>query len=296
MNMDFNQKYDMLQETINNYIDSIIPKEYKSIGRILDSMRYSLFAGGKRLRPILMLAVGEVFNAQVKDLLPFCAGIEMIHTYSLIHDDLPAMDNDDYRRGRLTNHKVYGEALAILSGDGLLNYAFEHMLSYCSIRNEERFIRAAYEIAKSSGIYGMIGGQVIDIENTGKLLCRDVLDSMYEGKTGALISASIKCGAILSGAGYDDIERLSGYAHDLGLAFQIIDDMLDVIGDEARMGKKTGSDANNGKTTYISICGLDESRNIARSLSNSALKKIEFYQEKAAFLSKLTHFLLHRDY
>lgn len=296
MMMDFNQRYIDLQETINAYIGSVIPKEHEFIGSILDSMKYSLFAGGKRLRPILVLGVGEIFEASYEDLLPFCAGIEMIHTYSLIHDDLPSMDNDDYRRGRLTNHKVYGDALAILTGDGLLNLAFEHMLSYSCTKNETRFLHAVYEIAKSSGIYGMIGGQVIDIENTGKTLNRDTMDFMYNCKTGALISASVKCGAILSGAGYDDIERLSEYAHDLGLAFQIIDDILDVAGDETVMGKKTGSDANNGKSTYVSIYGVERSREIARDLSNNALKKIEFYNERAAFLSKLTLLLLDRDY
>lgn len=294
--MNFSLKYKSLQDNINTYIDSIIPKGNAYLGSILDSMRYSLFAGGKRLRPVLMCAAGELFGYGVSDLLPYCAGIEMIHTYSLIHDDLPAIDNDDYRRGRPSNHKIYGEAMAILAGDCLLNLAFEHMLDFACKKGEVKYTEAVLEIARASGLHGMIGGQVIDIENTGRPMDKDKLDFMHSNKTGALIAASVKIGAIISGSGHDDYERLLNYGHELGLAFQIIDDILDVIGDESKLGKKTGSDTMNAKTTYVSIYGIDYSMEAAKRLSDSALSHLEYYGSRADFLRELTNFLLKREY
>lgn len=294
--MDFELKFKELQDKVNTYLERIIPKNHEYINTILNSMRYSMFAGGKRMRPVLMLGTGEIFDCCEDDIMPYAAGMEMIHTYSLIHDDLPAMDNDDYRRGLLTNHKVYGEAMAILAGDGLLNLAFEQMLEYAARKNESRFIDAARIIANSSGMYGMIGGQVVDLENTGKIIDKNVMDFMHNCKTGALIRASVKAGAVISKAGNEDLVRLEGYARDLGLAFQIIDDILDVTGDEKKLGKRIGSDSYNNKATYVSMFGLDKSREIARQLSQSALEKIKYYKDRAEFLNQLTLFLLEREY
>lgn len=294
--MEFNEKQKSLQDTVNRYIDTIIPKGNMFIGKVLDSMRYSIFAGGKRLRPILMLGVGEIFDCPEEKLLPYAASMEMIHTYSLIHDDLPAMDNDDFRRGKLTSHKVYGEAMAVLTGDGLLNFAFEHMLEFACKMNDMKYTQAALEIAQASGIRGMIGGQVVDIEYTGKKVSKETMEYMHENKTGALITASVKAAAIISEAAQDDLIRLTSYAHDLGLAFQIIDDILDVIGNDKKLGKKTGSDINNQKSTYVSMYGIEKSREFARQLSDSALNRIKHYDKKAVFLKQLTIFLLNRDY
>jgi geranylgeranyl diphosphate synthase, type II len=294
--MDFNEKFKFIQNNINTYIDQLIPKQHQFLDKLFNSMRYSLLAGGKRLRPVLMLGVGEIFDCPLDDIMPFAASIEMIHTYSLIHDDLPAMDNDDYRRGRLTNHKIYGDAMAILAGDGLLNYAFENMLQFASQKNNMKYIKAAYEIGRAAGVYGMIGGQAVDVENEGHVISKEVMDFMHNNKTGALITASVTSGAIISEAGADDLARLSDYAHDLGLAFQIIDDILDVIGDEKKLGKKTGSDSINEKATYVSMYGIDKSKEIAKQLSERAINRIQYYGDKALFLKQLTEFLLNRDY
>jgi len=294
--MNFNERINQMQCSINAYIDSIIPMEHKYIQTILDSMRYSVFAGGKRLRPILMLSVGELFACPEVDILPYAAAIEMIHTYSLIHDDLPAMDNDDYRRGKPTNHKVYGDSMAILAGDGLLNLAFEHMMEYAYSKNDMKYIKAAIEIAKASGIHGMVGGQVVDIESENKVIDSNLMTYMHKNKTGALITAAARVGAIIPGAVDEDLNRLTDYAKDLGLAFQIVDDILDVTGDEKKLGKKTGSDAKKSKATFVSIMGIDNAKEAAKCVSNRALDSIKFYGQKAEFLVQLTDYLLNRDY
>ena len=294
--MDFNYKLKYMQDIINEYLNSIIPIEHQYIKTILDSMRYSLLSGGKRIRPVLTLGTGEIFGCPYDDLLPYGASIEMIHTYSLIHDDLPAMDNDDYRRGKLTNHKVFSEAISILAGDGLLNFAFENIIEYASKKNDMKYIIAALEIAHASGIWGMVGGQVVDIENEGKMIEKKTMDYMHANKTGAIINACVKTGAIIAGASENDITQLSYYAHDLGLAFQVIDDILDVIGDEKKMGKKTGSDIKKNKATYVSMYGIDEAKKIANQLSQSALSHIEYFGDDSIFLKQLTLYLLNRDY
>lgn len=294
--MTFNEKLKKYQETINDYLDMIIPADSKYINSILDSMRYSVFAGGKRLRPILMLGTGEIFGCSEDIILPFAAGLEMIHTYSLIHDDLPAMDDDDYRRGKLTNHKVYGEGMAVLSGDALLNFAFEHMLSFAASKGDIKFTKASLEIAVSSGIYGMIGGQVIDIEHENKPMDGETLKFMHSCKTGALIKASVRCGAILSGAGERDMEMLTNYGTNVGLAFQIIDDILDVAGNEKKLGKKTRSDIKKNKPTYVSLYGIEKSRKAAADLTADAMSSLEGFGTQAGFLRDLTEYLLGRDY
>lgn len=294
--MVFNEKMKNYQDMINEYLDKTIPRNSKYIGSILSSMRYSLFAGGKRLRPILMLATGEIFDCSADSILPFAAGIEMIHTYSLIHDDLPAMDDDDFRRGKPTNHKVYGEGMAVLAGDALLNFAFEHMLKAAASKRDSRFTHAALEIAVSSGIGGMLGGQVIDIEHENKPMDGDTLNVMHSWKTGALISASVRCAAILAGAIDDDMERLTNYSKNIGLAFQIIDDILDVTGDEKKLGKKTMSDSKKNKPTYVSLYGIEKSRKTAADLTANAKSDLEHFGHKAGFLYELTEYLLDREY
>ncbi|KPU44909.1 farnesyl diphosphate synthase [Oxobacter pfennigii] len=294
--MQFKEKLEDMQAKINSYLNSIIPRDEAYINNLLDSMRYSLFAGGKRMRPILMLTVGEIFDCKAEFILPFAAAVEMIHTYSLIHDDLPAIDNDDYRRGKLTNHKVYGEACAILSGDALLNFAYEHILDFSLKYNDTRFIAASYEISKAAGIYGMIGGQVVDIENENKPCDIKTVEYMHKNKTGALITASVRSSAVISRVNADDLTRLTDFAQKLGLAFQIIDDILDVVGDDAKLGKKHGSDLKSNKSTYVSLVGLKSSREMAARLTNDALNLISFYKEKAEFLYMLTEYLLNREY
>lgn len=294
--MDFKQKLKYLQDIINIYMDKNIPSNHKYISTILKSMRYSVFAGGKRLRPVLMMGVGEMFGCSQENILPYAAGIEMIHTYSLIHDDLPAMDNDDYRRGRPTNHKVYGEGMAVLAGDGLLNFAFEHMLEHAYSMNDKKYVCAVLEIARGSGIFGMIGGQVVDLESEGKNVDMELIEYMHSNKTGALIKSSVNAGAIIGGASDDDIKRLTDFSMNLGLAFQIVDDILDVIGDEKKLGKKIGSDYKKNKSTYANMVGLDNAKKKAQELTSHAMDQISCYGQRGEFLCSLTENLLNRDY
>lgn len=294
--MDFDTELKQYQNDINDYLDKTIPSDDKHIGTILSSMRYSVFAGGKRLRPVLMLGTAEIFDCPFENIMPYAAGIEMIHTYSLIHDDLPGMDDDDYRRGKPTNHRVYGTGMAILAGDGLLNFAFEHMLEHAYKNNGGKYVKAVLEIAHASGIHGMIGGQSVDIENTGKPMSMELIKYMHKNKTGALIKAAVKSSAIISGADDDDIKRLGLYGSNLGLAFQIIDDILDVCGDDKKLGKDTGSDASNNKATYVSLYGIEKSKDAAASLTEKAICALKHYGDRAQFLYKLTDYLLKRDF
>jgi len=294
--MSFPHKLKLYQQSVEEYLNKIVFSNCKYTENIIDSMRYSLFAGGKRLRPVLMLAVGEIFDCPQEDIMPFAASMEMIHTYSLIHDDLPAMDNDSYRRGKLTNHMVYGEGMAILAGDGLLNLAYEHMLETAGKKRDFKYVLAGYEIARSSGVFGMIGGQAVDISSQNKNIDWEIMEYMYDNKTGALISASVRAGAIISGASEEDLQRLTHYSRNLGRAFQIIDDILDVTGYEKKLGKSTGSDLKNNKATYVSMAGIERAKSDARELSNTALQYISYYGEKASFLKDLTLYLLNREY
>ncbi|MFT9493661.1 polyprenyl synthetase family protein [Anaerosolibacter sp.] len=296
--MDFKNLLHKKAEQIDLALEEILPKEIGHQDIIFQSMRYSVFAGGKRLRPILMLAASDFVGGNEKDVLPFCCAIEMIHTYSLIHDDLPAMDNDDFRRGKLTNHKVYGEGIAVLAGDGLLNYAYEIMLK--SIlhggADSKRKIMAMEEIARAAGIYGMIGGQVVDLASENKQIDGETLDYIHNHKTAALIIAAIRAGAIIGGADDHTLKCLTEYGKCIGLGFQITDDLLDIFGNEEKLGKKVGSDIENNKSTYPSIHGVDQSIAKVNELFHRSVAVLQEFDTKSAFFMDLADYLVKRDY
>ena len=284
-----------------DYIEKLLkehmPEEKGYQKTIFEAMNYSLKAGGKRLRPILTLEACRIVGGNEEDVIPFAIAIEMIHTYSLIHDDLPALDDDDLRRGRPTNHKVYGDAMAILAGDGLLNYAFEIMLS-SSIgkENPAKYLNAINEIAKSSGVYGMIGGQVVDIESEDKKIEMEKLDFIHLNKTAAIIVGCMRAGAIIGDATAEQLENITKYATNIGLSFQIADDILDITGDESKLGKKVGSDIDNNKSTYPSLIGLEKSKEIANDLINEAKTRISNIKGDTEFLNDLAEYIVARDY
>ncbi|WP_270941903.1 polyprenyl synthetase family protein [Romboutsia lituseburensis] len=282
-----------IEELLNKYM----PKEEGYQKTIMESMNYSLRAGGKRLRPILTLEACKIVGGNEEDAIAFAVAIEMIHTYSLIHDDLPALDNDDLRRGRKTNHIVYGEDMAILAGDALLNYAFEVMLSSSlGKKNPEKYLRAINEIAKSSGIYGMIGGQVVDVQSENEQIPKEKLDYIHNNKTAAIIIGCMRAGAIIGDANEEQIDEITKYAKNIGLSFQIVDDILDIVGDEAKLGKKVGSDIDNNKSTYPSLLGLEKSKEIANELISEAKKSIEKLSENVEFLNGLADYIIAREY
>ncbi len=261
---------------------------------IFDSMRYSLFAGGKRLRPVLLLAAADAVGADGNKFLSVACGLEMIHTYSLIHDDLPAMDNDDYRRGKLTNHKVYGEGIAVLAGDSLLTYAFETMLSQEGV-DPKTLLKVVKEIAAAAGPEGMVGGQVIDMESEGKAVSFDTLQQMHRAKTGALFRAAVRAGAILGGASEEEVEALTVYAEKFGLAFQITDDILDVIGSAEAIGKPVGSDLKNNKSTYVTLHSVEIAQQMAKETVTDAVDALTMFGERGAVLKDLVEYLLKRE-
>ncbi|WP_297966792.1 polyprenyl synthetase family protein [uncultured Anaerovibrio sp.] len=263
---------------------------------LCESMKYSLTAGGKRLRPILIMAAADAVGARGTDFIHIACAIEMIHTYSLIHDDLPAMDNDDYRRGKLTNHKVYGDGMAILAGDALLTQAFEVMLRQDNLPADV-LLKVVREMAIGAGPNGMVGGQAIDLEAEGKQksLSLSELKKMHAGKTGALFRAAIRSGAIVAGATEKELEALTTYADCFGLAFQITDDILDVVGDEAVIGKPVGSDERNDKSTYVSLTSLEEARRLAADTVADGVAALEMFGDKASFLRELLEYLLKRN-
>ena len=264
------------------------------VPRLAESMEYSLMAGGKRLRPILVMAAADAVGARGTDFVQAACGIEMIHTYSLIHDDLPAMDNDDYRRGKLTNHKVFGEALAILAGDALLTQAFEVILRQQGVPAQV-LLEVLREMSIAAGPNGMVGGQVIDMLSEGKRISMEELRKMHMGKTGALFRAAIRSGAILGGASEAQLAALTTYADCFGLAFQITDDNLDVVGDEAVIGKPVGSDERNEKSTYVTLTSLDEAKKLAADTVQQALEALEIFGDEAKFLRDLVKMLLERN-
>ncbi|MBQ8682228.1 MAG: polyprenyl synthetase family protein [Selenomonadales bacterium] len=261
---------------------------------IFDSMRYSLFAGGKRLRPILLLAAADAVGAQGDKFLKVACALEMIHTYSLIHDDLPAMDNDDYRRGKLTNHKVYGEGIAVLAGDALLTYAFETMLAQEGVE-PKTLLGVVREIASAAGPNGMVGGQVIDLESEGKAVSYDTLQQMHRAKTGALFRAAVRAGAILGGASQEELDALTVYAEKFGLAFQITDDVLDVIGSAEAIGKPVGSDIKNNKSTYVTLHSVEIAQQMAKETVADAVNALAIFGERGAVLKDLVEYLLRRE-
>ena len=295
--MSFKSSLKYRVDYIEKLLKEYMPEEKGYQKTIFEAMNYSLKAGGKRLRPILTLEACRIVGGNEEDAIPFAIAIEMIHTYSLIHDDLPALDNDDLRRGRPTNHKVYGDAMAILAGDGLLNYAFEIMLkSSIGKENPAKYLNAINEIAKSSGVYGMIGGQVVDIESEDKKIEMEKLDFIHLNKTAAIIVGCMRAGAIIGDATEKQLENITKYATNIGLSFQIADDILDITGDESKLGKKVGSDIDNNKSTYPSLIGLEKSKEIANDLINEAKTRISNIKGDNEFLNDLAEYIVARDY
>ena len=262
--------------------------------KLAEAMEYSLMAGGKRMRPILVMAAADAVGGQGEDFLTTGCALEMIHTYSLIHDDLPAMDNDDYRRGKPTNHKVFGDAMAILAGDALLTLAFEVVGRQQGVSDAKK-LAVVREFSIAAGQSGMVGGQALDLEAEGRQIDMDALQRLHMGKTGALFRAAIRSGAILAGASDEQLAALSEYADKFGLAFQITDDILDVTGDEAVLGKPVGSDERNDKSTYVTLTSLDEAKRLAQKTVDEAVEAIGPLGENASFLRELVQFLVSRD-
>ena len=295
--MEFKNSLKQKASYIEDILKQYMPKEEGYQKTIMESMNYSLSAGGKRLRPILTLEACKIVGGNEADVIPFAVAIEMIHTYSLIHDDLPALDNDDLRRGRKTNHIVYGEDIAILAGDALLNYAFEIMLS-TSIgkENPAKYLKAINEIAKTSGIHGMIGGQVVDVESENKEISKEKLDYIHNNKTAAIIIGCMRAGAIIGDASEEQLENITKYAKNIGLSFQIVDDILDIVGDQSKLGKKVGSDLENHKSTYPSLIGLEKSKEIAAELIEEAKLSIKLVENNAQFLCGLADYIIDREY
>ncbi len=271
--------------------------EIKKPEKIYEAMRYSLLAGGKRLRPILCLATCELTGGSREIAMPTACALEMIHTMSLIHDDLPAMDNDDYRRGQLTNHKVYGEDIAILAGDGLLAYAFEYVATHTQNLPTERIVRVISLLGRTVGAAGLVGGQVLDLESEGKTdISSQTLTFIHTHKTGALLEASVVSGAILTGTSTEEITKLSQYARNIGLAFQIIDDILDITATDEELGKTAGKDLQAKKATYPSLWGIEKSKIQAQKLIDEAIEQLAAYGEKAEPLREIASYIINRNH
>lgn len=279
---------------VDHELERLLPGETSKPGAIHRAMRYSVFAGGKRLRPILCLEAGRLLGADEDGLLQIAAGLELIHTYSLIHDDLPAVDNDDLRRGRPTSHKVFGEAMAILAGDGLLTMGFE-VVSRPGLIPAERQLRLTNDLAQAIGTRGMVGGQVVDLETTLETADAAQLLFIHTAKTGALIRAAVRSGALAAGASENDLARISRYGERIGLAFQIADDLLDVLGSRESMGKTVGKDGAQHKSTYPALYGVEESQRIARQLADEACESLACYGERSGRLRDIAYFLISRQ-
>lgn len=294
--MNFKEEQKKRVELIEEILKLYLPEKAGRQKLIMEAMEYSLLAGGKRLRPMLMMETYRLLGGQGEIVKPFMAALEMIHTYSLVHDDLPAMDNDDYRRGRKTTHVVYGEDMGILAGDALLNYAFETAASAFDMECADgKCIGKAMQIlAKKAGIYGMIGGQVVDVQSSGKQISGETLNFIYELKTGALIESAMMIGAVLAGAGQTQIEAVERIAGKVGMAFQIQDDILDVTSTAEELGKPIHSDEKNEKTTYVTWKGLEKAKEEVERLSNEAVEELRTLNPKDAFLETLLLSLIHR--
>ncbi|HYA88128.1 MAG TPA: farnesyl diphosphate synthase [Nitrospirota bacterium] len=285
------------KDIVDKALEKLVPPGKTFPPSVHEAMRYSLFGGGKRVRPILAIAAAESIGAKTTaDLLPITGSLELIHTYSLIHDDLPAMDDDDFRRGRPTCHKVYGEAIAILAGDGLLNMAFEVLSDPRRLKAipANRLIAIMKEIATASGVFGMVGGQVVDMESEGKDVDLPTLEYIHTHKTGALIRASVRVGALYAKAGTRQFAALTRYGEKVGLAFQIADDILDIIGTQEELGKDVGSDLKKGKKTYPSFYGLEESRARALEVASEAVQALKDFDRKADPLRELAKYIVNR--
>lgn len=282
---------------IEGILTKYLPEAIGLQSRIMEAMEYSLMAGGKRLRPMLMLETYRMFGGEGEVIQPFMAAQEMLHTYSLVHDDLPAMDNDEYRRGRKTTHIVYGEDMGILAGDALLNYAFETAVkAFESAPQQSGAIGRALKIlSEKAGIYGMIGGQVVDVQSSGKVVSREVLDFIYELKTGALIESAMMIGAVLAGASDEEVSKVEKIAKKVGMAFQIQDDVLDVTSTAEILGKPILSDEKNEKTTYVTILGLEGAQKEVKRLSDEALALLFELPGQKDYLEILIRELIHRE-
>ena len=285
-------------EEIEAVLKSYLPREEGFAKTMAQAMNYSVLAGGKRLRPMLILETSRMFGGEDKLAYPFMAAMEMIHTHSLVHDDLPALDNDDYRRGRLTTHKVYGEAMGVLSGVALLNYAYEVMLTAFDLAEDEkaraRVIKALKVMSHKTRLYGMLGGQSVDVENDGKPMSREMINYIYENKTSALIEGSMMAGAILGGASAEEVAVVEKAASGIGLAFQIQDDILDVTSTAEELGKPIHSDEKNHKTTYVTLMGIEKASQQVAELSEEAVKLLEGLNKKNEFLFTLVKELVGR--
>lgn len=271
----------LIEDKLSHYMDI----EDDSQKEIFDSMKYSLMAGGKRIRPILTFEFCRLCGGNIEDAVPFACAVEMIHTYSLIHDDLPCMDNDDFRRGKPSNHKVYGENIALLAGDALISLAFETMLS--SDVNSDIKAKASLSLAKASGAKAMVLGQVIDIKSENKKIDLDLLKMMDEKKTGALISSACEIGCIVGNGTDDKIKSAVSFGDSIGLAYQIVDDILDVVSSKEELGKPIKSDENSNKSTYVSILGIDKSRKLVDKLTQEAIKSLDKFDEDTSYLKDL---------
>ena len=284
----FKERFSQAVKETETVVYSYLPEETGHQKTIFEAMNYSVKAGGKRLRPLLMREVYRLFGGNGPEIGPLMAAMEMIHTSSLIHDDLPAIDNDDYRRGRLTTHKVYGEAMGVLSGVSLLNYAYETMLGAFDLTSDkDRVIRALKIMSDKTGLYGMLGGQSVDVENDGKEISREMLDYIYEHKTSALIEASMMVGAILGGADEEQTAQIEKAASAIGLAFQIQDDILDVTSTSQELGKPVHSDEKNNKVTYVTLFGVEKASEQVQKLSEQAEAVLEGLSSKNKFLTAL---------
>lgn len=277
-------------------VKSFLPEETGNQKDIMEAMNYSVTAGGKRLRPLLMHETYRMFGGTGRVIQPLMAAIEMVHTYSLVHDDLPAMDNDQYRRGKLTTHAKYGHAMGVLAGDGLLNYAFETaMTAFDCGEDAERVAKALKILGRKAGIYGMIGGQVVDVQSTGKAVDQETLDFIYELKTGALLEASMMVGAVLAGATEEEVAVIEQIASDVGLAFQIRDDILDETSTLETLGKPIHSDERNEKTTYVTLKGLEQATKDVEEISARGLKRLAELPYENEFLTELIKALVYRE-
>ena len=296
--MDFEKQLQEKIAQIEALLQAYLPKEEGYQRTILEAMNYSVMAGGKRLRPMMMQEAYIMFGGTSQAIGPFMAALEMIHTYSLVHDDLPAMDNDLYRRGKMTTHHVYGEAMGILAGDALLNYAYETAAKSFLLEPENVNIgKALIKLSKKAGVYGMVGGQVVDVEAEKKqeVITKEKLDFIHHNKTAALIEAALAVGGILSGASDTEVQKLELVARKIGLAFQIQDDILDVIGKEEVLGKPIGSDARNEKVTYVTYEGIEKSKEDVARLTDEALELLHSLGKEDSFLSELFLHLVNRE-
>lgn len=295
--MNFNEEREKKVQEIESILKKYLPEQEGYQKLIMEAMEYNMMAGGKRLRPMLMKETYTMFGGQSPVIEPFMAALEMIHTYSLVHDDLPVMDNDDYRRGRKTTHIVYGEGMAVLTGDALLNYAFETAAKAFDMESEKSLLigKAMQILGKKAGIYGMIGGQVVDVESAGKKIDQEVITFIYSLKTCALIETAMMIGAVLAGASEEEVQKVEAIAWKVGMAFQIQDDILDVTSTSEVLGKPVHSDEKNEKTTYVTLVGYERAKEEVERLSIEAIFELENLNKQNPYLMCLIEKLINRD-